>query len=64
MLESELQSIVESLCSEGCQQVKVYILEIEMRRLPKTMLALSEQNQDFILNELKSIMAVYDQSEA
>jgi len=64
MLEPELQSIVELLCSGGCQQVNVYILEIEMRQLPKTMQSLSEQNQDLILNELKSIMAVYDQSEA
>jgi len=64
MLEPELQSIVELLCGEGCQQVNVYIQEIEMRQLPKTMQALSEQNQDLILNELKSIMAVYDKSEA
>ncbi len=63
MLEPELQSIVEQLCSDGCLQVKAYIQDIAAKRLPEAMRALSGQNQDRILAELKSIMAVYDKSE-
>ncbi|VAW91068.1 hypothetical protein MNBD_GAMMA21-2096 [hydrothermal vent metagenome] len=63
MLEPELQSIVEQLCSDGCLQVNVYIQEIEAKDLPEVMLVLSEQQQNRVLAELKSIMAVYDQCE-
>ncbi len=63
MLEPKLQSIVEQLCSEGCQQVNVYIQEIEAQRIPDLMIELSAQQQQMILAELKSIMAVYDQCE-
>jgi len=61
MLEPKLQSIVEQLCSEGCQQVNVFIQEIEAQQLPESMIELSEQHQSLVLAELKSIMAVYDQ---
>ena len=63
MLEPKLQSIVEQLCSEGCQQVSVYIKEIEARQMPDSMQELSDSHQQLVLEELKSIMAVYDNCE-
>ncbi len=63
MLEPKLQSIVEQLCSEGCQQVNVYIQEIEAEHWPDVMLELTEPNRHLVLAELKSIMAVYDRCE-
>ncbi len=63
MLEPKLQSIVERLCRDGCQQVNIYIQEIEALRYPESMLGVSDQDQKRILAELKSIMSVYEQSE-
>ena len=63
MLEPKLQSIVEQLCSDGCQQVNVYISEIEAQQWPDLMLDLSASHRQRVLTELKSIMAVYDRCE-
>jgi len=60
MLEPRLQSILEDLCSEGCQQVHVYIQDIETGLLPESMEVLDEPERQLILLELKSIMSVYD----
>ena len=60
MLEPALQSIVEQLCDHGCRQVSNYISQIESGKLPREMLQLSENDQQKVLGELKSIMSVYD----
>jgi len=60
MLKPALQSIVEELCNQGCRQVTMYINQIEAGKLPSAMHKLSKKDQEKVLKELKSIMAVYD----
>ncbi|MGD8926083.1 MAG: hypothetical protein PVG20_04500 [Thioalkalispiraceae bacterium] len=60
MLKPALQSIVEELCNHGCRQVTVYINQIETGKIPKPMTNLSAKDKEKVLQELKSIMAVYD----
>ena len=60
MLKPALQSIVEELCNHGCRQVTMYINQIEAGKLPKPMSQLSEKDREKVLQELKSIMSVYD----
>ena len=60
MLKAPLQTIVEELCNHGCRQVNTCISQIEAGKLPATMLKLSKRDQQAVLGELKSIMAVYD----
>ena len=60
MLKPPLQSIVEELCNHGCRQVTSYINQIEAGEMPKPMTDLSETDQKIVLQELKSIMSVYD----
>jgi len=60
MLKPPLQSVVEELCHHGCRQVTSYISQIEAGDLPKEMADLSEEDQKIVLQELKSIMSVYN----
>lgn len=59
-LSPKLQRCVESLCGDGCQAVNGYIDQLEHGgAVPQTEL-LSYEEQQYVLAELKSIMAVYD----
>ena len=59
-LTPKLQRCVESLCGDGCQAVNSYIEQLENGgTIPHTEL-LSYEEQQYVLAELKSIMAVYD----
>ena len=59
-LPPKLQRCVESLCCDGCRAVNGYIEQLEHGgAVPQTEL-LSYEEQQHVLAELKSIMAVYD----
>lgn len=60
MLQPRLQGIVEKLCNEGCRQVGTYIREIRQGEVPECMSDLKQQEREQVLNELTSIMSVYD----
>lgn len=60
MLKQELQTIVDSLCADGCKAVSRYISEIEAGKSPPAMRALNPTEREAVLSELRSIMAVYD----
>jgi hypothetical protein len=58
-LTPKLQQCVESLCSEGCKAVYRHIEHLENGgSMPQTE-ALTYEEQQHVLAELKSIMAVY-----
>lgn len=52
--------IVESLCNEGCKAVRGYIDQLEQNYPIDVLASLNEREKQQVLNELKSIMAVYD----
>lgn len=60
MHNTELQSVVERLCEDGCQAVTQYIVDIQAGRYPRAMQHLSRPDCEAVLAELKSIMAVYE----
>lgn len=60
MLEDTLQQVVEQLCNQGCQQVNRYISNIEAGNYPANMQELSQTQRSLVLEELRSIMAVYE----
>ena len=60
MLQADLQAIIDELCHDGCKAVTQYIKAIESGSIPQQMTHLSTDAQAKILQELKSIMAVYD----
>jgi hypothetical protein len=56
---SPVEHAIEVLCHKGCRQVWREILALERgERLPETE-GLSAKEQRLVLQELKSIMAVY-----
>lgn len=61
MLNAELQSVVERLCEDGCQAVTKYITDIEAGHRPAPMQHMNQEDAHAVLDELKSIMAVYEQ---
>ena len=62
MSQADLQAIIDELCNDGCKAVGQYIREIEAGKFPQQMSHLASDEQAKILNELKSIMAVYDRA--
>ena len=59
-MQSAVETVVESLCQNGCKAVWGYIEELEAgRHLPDTE-GLDEVERQLVLTELKEIMAVYD----
>lgn len=63
-LPQHLQTILESLCLDGCKNVRLHIHAIEHGQLPLQLQALSNAERQQILDELKTIMAVYDRCES
>jgi hypothetical protein len=59
-IDPELQQVIDTLCNDGCKAVSSYILAIEAGEYPACMQSLTEAEQQKVLAELKSIMAVYD----
>lgn len=60
-LPQHIQDAIETLCNDGCQSVRNYIQQLETgESLPITD-TYTESEHKLLLNELKKIMAVYDE---
>ena len=60
MVSSKVNQCVEALCKSGCETVRVTISNMEMGVELEQTRELDEQETTIVLNELKAIMAVYD----
>jgi len=54
-----VDEVVESLCQEGCQAVRLYIKQLENNSPLELLDGLSDLEKQTILLELQSIMSVY-----
>jgi len=59
MDQSKVAHCIETLCQKGCREVACTILALEQNEPVEEFLHLSEGERLAVLNELKSIMAVY-----
>ena len=59
-LPAEVQSIVESICELGCDRVNEIIVALEYGNSVEETRGLDKSDRQWILRELKAIMAVYD----
>lgn len=57
----KVNQCIEALCSNGCEAVRATISSMEMGSSLTSLQDLSEAEYTTVLNELKSIMSVYDQ---
>jgi len=55
-----VDEIIESLCQEGCQAVRLYIEQLENSSPIELLEGLSDLEKQTVLLELHSIMSVYD----
>ena len=59
-----IESIMESICELGCDRVNEVIDAIECGYSVEETRGLDKHDQQWILRELKAIMAVYDNNQA
>ena len=55
-----VDEVIETLCQEGCQAVRLYIEQLEHNSPIELMEGLSDLEKQTVLLELQSIMAVYE----
>lgn len=55
-----VDEVIESLCQEGCQAVRLYIEQLESNSPIELLEGLSDPEKQTVLLELQSIMTVYD----
>lgn len=60
MDQSKINACVETLCGKGCREVTRVIGALEQHGAVAEAAALSADERNAVLRELKSIMAVYD----
>jgi hypothetical protein len=60
---AHIQSIIESICELGCDRVNEIIDVLERGNSIDETRALDKSDQQWVLMELKGIMAVYDKNQ-
>ena len=63
-LPAYVRSRIESICELGCDRVNEIIDTLEAGDSVEEVYGLDKTEQQDVLNELKAIMAVYDDNEA
>jgi len=56
----KVNKCIEALCANGCEAVRATISSMEMGSSPSQLHNLDQDEYSIVLNELKSIMSVYD----
>ena len=59
-MQPAVETVVESLCQNGCKAVWSYIEDLEANRTIPETASLNEVQRREVLVELKAVMAVYD----
>lgn len=60
MLKPQITQCVELLCESGCSEVRSTITRLETDQMVSQVEGLNAEERRQVLDELKSIMAVYD----
>lgn len=63
-LPAHVQSIIESICEPGCDRVNEIIDALECGNSVEEISGLDTAGQQWVLTELKAIMAVYHTDQA
>ena len=56
----KVNQCIEALCANGCEAVRATVSSMEMGSAPTQLHNLDQDEYRTVLNELKSIMSVYD----
>jgi hypothetical protein len=61
MDQSKIAHCIEVLCQRGCKQVSLVIIALERGETMPEVQELNENERQAVMNELKSIMSVYQE---
>jgi hypothetical protein len=61
-LDPEVEKAVDSICELGCEAVSAYITALENAQIRREYRSLDSPQRVSLLEELRSIMAVYENS--
>lgn len=64
MDKHKVNQYVEALCANGCEVVRATISSMEIGAASEQLQNLDQDEYNTVLNELKSIMSVYDTSDS
>ena len=62
-LPDHLQSIVDSVCEQGCAEVNHVITDLQQGKSDKLSSSLNNDEKQIVLRELQCIMSVYNQQQ-
>ena len=62
--DKQIDSCLEQICEQGCRSVNQIIQQLEQRQMIEITRYLSMEQQQKLLQELKSIMAVYTETKS
>lgn len=60
MSNNKLNTLIESICGEGCVSVNIIIKELEQGKINKHANELEPNERFLLIKELKEIMSVYE----
>jgi len=61
-MTNQIELFLEQICEQGCRSVNKVIKQLEKGEVIEITMDLNELEQKILLNELKSIMAVYGET--
>ncbi len=62
MRKTQLDHVVDSICNRGCRYVNTLLSDSEARCRCQELLNLDQDQQRKVMDELKSVMSVYQQT--
>jgi hypothetical protein len=57
---NELDELLEEIAQRGCLEVNQFIGQLDAGKTPESLDGLREKERQYIHDELKSVMAIYD----
>lgn len=57
-----INTVVETICQRGCRYVNEILRDSDYRANCEPLLKLDAAEQDTVINELKSVMSVYNET--
>lgn len=60
MKNSRIDSALDSICGRGCSYVNKVLKDKQAQQGCSELIKLSRSDQNLVINELKSVMSIYD----
>ncbi len=62
MTDSRVDGVINSICNKGCRYVNAILSDEIAQQSCRELLQLNTSEQSIVIDELKSVMSIYDQT--